>query len=222
MSEEIDRKKPIPFPISIDEIETLAQFYPSPYSILFRISYLYGSRIGEALGVRADDFKIETDNYGREVLTVRLMTEKNKKTPMRVLPAIISGEKLTNFQKEEAVITKKVLEELPGEGERLVFPGISRQLAHYYFSKQAINIRALLLAEKKIIELEAFKLHPHYLRHCRLTHLVEEYAYDHIKLMQFAGWTDVRPASVYLQLDWHNLADAMKPTNWLDGYGGSV
>lgn len=214
---ELDTRKPIPFPIAINEIEPLAQLYPEPYDMLFRVCYLYGARIGEALTLRYSDLKLTRDNYGRDILTAHILTEKNKRTPFRVLPAIAGGVNLTPFQKEEAKITAKLLAALPDAREGLVFPGITRQLAHYYFNKQAIAIRAFLMSERRIIDLEEFRIYPHYLRHCRLTHLVEEYGYDHIKLMQYAGWTDVRPASIYLQLDWHNLAEAMKPINWLEG-----
>lgn len=51
--------------------------------------------------------------------------------------------------------------------------------------------------------------HPHFLRHIRLTHLVQLYNYDHILLMKFAGWSNPRPADRYLELGWEDLARTM-------------
>lgn len=217
LGELLNAKKPVPFPIAIDEVATLAGGYPQPYATLFRVCYLYGARVGEALHLCGKDFNLTKDSYGRPALVAHILTEKNRKTPLRVIPALAGAkDSLTPFQQVEVGITKDVLAYLEGvKNEDMLFPSITRQLAHYYFSKQAVDVRALIPAEKKIIDLPGFKLHPHYLRHVRLTHLVEEYGYSHVALMQYAGWTDIRPAAVYLQLDWRHLAEQMKPGNWL-------
>lgn len=213
-----EAKKPIPFPIDIDTVAQLAKQYPAPYDNLFRICYLYGLRINEALALSPKDFTRSTDNYGRPALIAQVMTEKNRQTPLRVVPAVMAAsDKATPFQQIETQITKAIdnyIASLPRDA--LLFPGITRQKAFYYFNKYSIDVRALVVKERKIIELPGFKLHPHYLRHVRLTHLVEEYNYSTIALMQYAGWTDPRPASVYLQLDWRHLSDAMKPQSWLE------
>lgn len=53
-------------------------------------------------------------------------------------------------------------------------------------------------------------LFPHFLRHLRLTHLVTEYSFGAPELTQFTGWTDFRPATHYVHLDWKNIAKKIR------------
>lgn len=52
-------------------------------------------------------------------------------------------------------------------------------------------------------------IHPHMLRHARLTHLVTEYGFTDQELKLFVAWTDSRPADIYVHLNWQHLADRM-------------
>ena len=203
--------KPVPFPVPVDEIVPLSEHYDPPYDILFLTCYLYGARIGEALQLNKNDLVTSHDS-GRDMLVATLVTEKNKHTPLRVLPAILSGNDLNPFQEEEAKITEKLQEYNSAlETKAELFPGITRQLAYNNFARQEIEVKAIAThPERKIVELENFKLHPHYLRHVRLTHLVTEYDYSIARLMRYAGWSDPRPAAVYLQLNWRSLAKGME------------
>jgi len=56
---------------------------------------------------------------------------------------------------------------------------------------------------------ESLGFNPHYLRHVRLTHLVQLYNYDHILLMKFAGWSNTKQADRYLELSWKDLVGGM-------------
>lgn len=46
---------------------------------------------------------------------------------------------------------------------------------------------------------------PHWLRHTRITHLVQEYGFTDQQLVAWTGWKDSRPASTYTHLNWKNL-----------------
>jgi integrase len=204
------RKKPIPFPVTIDEILPLSSYYPEPYQTLFLATYIYGARIGETIALNKRDLQRTQDDDGRAVLVASILTEKNRINPLRRIPAILGGDNLTPFQTEEAKITEHVHAYSEYAKDKL-FPNVTRQTAFNHFSEQSINVTALVTQpEPEIVELNDFKLHPHYLRHVRLTHLREEYNYDTADLMLYAGWTDTRPAAVYIQLDWRHLAAQMK------------
>jgi len=203
------RKKPIPFPVPIDEIKPLSEYYPEPYDTLFLTCYLYGCRIGEALNLDKNHLKINNDSYGRKVLVATILTEKNRINPLRRIPAILAGETLNPFQQEETKIAEHIHEHQE-TSEKKLFPNITRQKAYNHFSEQKIEVMALQTEPNtKMIRIPQFKINPHFLRHCRLTHLREQYHYDSGDLMQYAGWTDTRPAAIYIQLDYKHLADAM-------------
>lgn len=53
-------------------------------------------------------------------------------------------------------------------------------------------------------------LKPHWLRHLRLTHLTIDYGLTDQDLKQYTGWSDSRPANVYVHLNWANLANKMR------------
>lgn len=57
------------------------------------------------------------------------------------------------------------------------------------------------------------ELFPHFLRHLRITHLVTIYGFNPLDLVQFTGWADPRPTTVYAHLDWQSLAKKMRGTD---------
>ncbi len=50
---------------------------------------------------------------------------------------------------------------------------------------------------------------PHFIRSCRLTHLVRYHNFSDQKLKAFAGWTDSRPAKHYIKIRWEDLVNSM-------------
>lgn len=205
-----EKVKPVVWPIPIDEIQALSKTYPAPYRQLFIACYLYGCRIGEALQLQRESLRLGKDSRGRDVLVADLLTEKNKVQPTRSIPAILDGPNLTPFQQVEAQLTQE-LDEYRHSVEKDLFPGVSRFQAYTHFSKQKISVKALVTSPvRRFVEIHNFRVHPHYLRHCRLSHLREQYKYDSGDLVQYAGWTDPRPATTYIKLDYRHLADAME------------
>lgn len=49
---------------------------------------------------------------------------------------------------------------------------------------------------------------PHFIRHVRVTHLVTHFGYGEQHLRMFAGWSDSRQSSRYVELRWQDLVKA--------------
>ena len=147
---------------------------------LFALLYGTAARVGEFLQIRARDIEIQ-EIGNSEFLVVSLITEKNRRKPIRRVP--ISIEK-------ENWITEPILEYVDGlEPDYPLFQ---------------LSTRRIQQLSKKY-----FQVHPHFLRHSRLTHLVQIYNFNDRELVQIAGWTDSKPAQVYVHLRWSDLAMKM-------------
>lgn len=74
------------------------------------------------------------------------------------------------------------------------------------FSSRISFVTDVMDLKTKRMEQKEVRLHPHLLRHFRLSHLVTLYNYNPFQLQEFAGWSDTRQASVYVSLSSANLA----------------
>jgi integrase len=135
---------------------------------------------GDAVyGIRPKDISYIKE-AGMDTLLIKIRNLKNKKKTIKRIPI--------NPEKESMLISlflpyvKSMPEDHP------VFP----------FS----NNYAWMLLRK-------YGYNPHYLRHIRLTHLVQIYGYTDQELKEFAGWTDSRPATNYIKLNWSDLRRKM-------------
>lgn len=198
---ELDVKKPVPEALAMQEILELGESYKNPGDkALFYFCYLTGARISEALDVTGRDIKDHGD-----YLSVKLLTRKNRRVPFRDVP-------IPTKQKEKAMVSY-IHSYVGGDMDAKLFPGLTRNNAWFRLSRRSVTIRAVKLgAGRKIIDNYRKKINPHYLRHCRLTHLVQHYGYNEIQLMRFAGWTNTSPAIVYVHLNWMDLARVMSQT----------
>lgn len=196
----IESKKPIPEALHTKELVPLANKYNDPHDrALLLFLYLTGCRISEALNARTKDIeKIDHPELG-EVYTVKLVTLKNRRNKFRIIP-ILSR----NYEGPMIDYVNKFVN-TRGADQKIF--SVSRTAAWNRLSREQLSMRAIHKME--ILEKFTFSVRPHYMRHCRLTHLVQNYGYDSIKLMRFAGWTTPAPAQVYLQLNWLDLAKPM-------------
>ena len=139
---------------------------------LFVVLYLTATRLNEVCKkLRKKDIEFETIN-GKEVVIFRLTNLKNRTTKLK-------SNAIPLRQESELVKILKEYIELLGP-EDLLFDFGSRR------------------AEQLIAE--EIDWNCHWIRHCRLSHLVIYYQFDGILLMKFAGWSDLRMADRYLQL----------------------
>lgn len=201
-------KKPIPEAARMDELPVIGEKYQEPRDrALFFFCYLTGARISEALAVKPGDLTIVKSQEVGDYMTVRLLTRKNRRIPLRDVPVPM---KFREGEMLKYIYSYIEVEEL-GKGDR-VFPNLQRTNAWNRLTKNSINVRAIDTNKghgNAIIESHTQRINPHYLRHCRLTHLVQHYGFNDIQLMRFAGWSNTKPATVYVHLNWMDLARVM-------------
>jgi integrase len=196
-------KKPVAYTISIEEILQLGKQINDPeLKTLYYLLYLSGARVSEALNMKVKDIQFSYNNDIR-LAVFSILTEKNKQHPIREVPVIIKGYEKEMMETIELYISNKLM------GEKIF--NISRNNA---WNKMARILTTIVRANDKknnrIIESFEKRINPHYLRHCRLTHLRREYGFDAINLMQYAGWSSVQPAQTYLHLGYKDLIKKMK------------
>lgn len=209
--EDFSARKPVPEVVTRDTIYSLGQMIQERPLIkaLFYFTYLTGARITEALMVSRSDIQSETLK-GQPIITIKLRTLKKKRgTKFRVVPVWISKENNPTECKMWNVIKPYVTRTQTGH----IFilggsPGRVRRRIGYYFGRD-IKLTTKAVYKMKFLDSYEFSLYPHYLRHCRLTHMAQIYGFDEMKLMQFAGWSSTKPAAIYVHYNWIDLAKWM-------------
>lgn len=195
-------KKPIPEVMSEEEVYTFGKRYGQPYRCLFYLVYLTGARITEALELRNKDIS-KLKEGDKDILKVRLNTRKNRRNKWRDIPIPWSA-----IQQEVVLY----IDALHREPEDYIFRDLyalrrGRSDVWEHFNREIIVVRAVQGTE--YIENYELRMRPHYLRHCRATHLVNTYGMDSLYLMYFMGWTTPAPARVYASMDWRSLLNRM-------------
>lgn len=175
--------------VEIIDIETLhnkiSQMHMLRDKAFISTLYLTGARISEIVWkLRKEQLKVLKDvNTGKIILIFKqvVILKRRKKNVYKNIPVI--GEK-----------------ELP----------LINYLLEYskYFNDQDRLFQIGRMQGWRIVYkcLGAF---PHYLRHLRATHLVTEYGFHGEELQHYLGWSDTRPASIYIHLNWMDLAKKM-------------
>jgi site-specific recombinase XerD len=168
------------------------EFYGRRDRTLFSLLYLTGARIGEVVKrLRKKDFetiKLKSSQF----LVVDIFTEKNRKHPTRRVPI--------NIEREKDLV-KYVLEYLELLKDEDVLFSFTIQRAWQIVSK-------ILIKYKKVSK-NKFLNANHFLRHCRLTHLVVNYDFSDQDLVKYCGWTNSLPSTTYAHLRYKDLARKM-------------
>lgn len=202
----IRRKKPIPMPISprdlfkkVHELNNINFINRWDLTSLACFLYLTGARVSEALDLKRSNLEIKDS-----MIIVNIKTLKSRIYPLRILPlGPIKSDK--PYYK----IFHKFLTSNNYEEDDFIFPFQSRFIINKYF--RMIKIEKLLQLDpnkKKWIE-QDLRLHPHYLRHCRLSHMATIFNFNELELMRFAGWTSIKPAVFYVKLTYKDLLKKM-------------
>jgi site-specific recombinase XerD len=193
----------------------------------YALLYLTGARVSEITQLRKSDFAYVKDNSGREVLTVKLPTLKNQREKYRILP-LVKVEPYT----EMIEVIEKYLEHLNPyhhifkSRHRMTMSRKLKKIKSFttiaFFPKGVQSPKNIAIIEEykddKTRKLITRKWYAHFLRHCRLTHLVKYHNYDGTKLMFWAGWSDPRLSRIYVHLDWKSLADLIKTGQVSENY----
>jgi len=167
---------------------TLNKPSEEPYTTFVKGLYYTGTRESELTRVTSED--VYWDREQPIFLNVKVHTLKNKRSKVRVIPI----NKEIEPQAIELFLNAKSgkLPEEPLFWDRVV--------------KEETFLRNL---RRKVNELYD-GVAPHFFRHCRLTHCITRFNYSDYELMQYAGWTDVRPGSFYVHLRVQNLQAKMR------------
>lgn len=192
MEDVFKRNKIIEIVKSIPSLTKPKYPYKTRDRSLFCLLYLTGSRIGEVVRrVKKKDFEI-IKLKGRQFLVVDLYTEKNRKHPTRRIPI--------NMEKEKDLV-KFVLEYLEFLNDE--------DILFHFTIQRAWQIVSKILIKYKKTSRNKFLNANHFLRHCRITHLVINYDFNDQDLVKYCGWTNSIPATVYSHLRYKDLARKM-------------
>lgn len=148
--------------------------------------YYTGARAGELVQIRKKDVWEEDD-----FIKVLLFTEKNKHQSTRIIPIYKALEPSGAALFLELTKNK--------EDNELLFQ-----------STPGIQLSSFLRVMRRDVNREYGGVAPHFFRHCRLTHMVTRFGFDSHQLVQYAGWTDERPAKYYVHLRVKDLEEKMR------------
>lgn len=167
------------------------EFYIMRDSALFCLLYLTGGRVGEVLRLKKRDFEIIRVG-GIKFLIVEMYTEKHRKHPMRNVPI--------NMEKEMELLRPifLYLDKLRNKDKLFAFT-----------IQRAWQIIGGIICNYKKRYKNKFMNANHFLRHCRLTHLVTMHDFTDQDLVRFVGWTNSVPATTYTHLRFKDLAKKM-------------
>lgn len=181
---EMKKKAVIP---NIRSIETAAEGILNIRNrALLILSYFTAGRVNEIVG-HADMLRSnigEEKINNRPILVIKMPNEKNKNVHEKALPIPI---------------------DLP-ENKKMI-----KMLDIYLKTKEPQEALFEFGSTRAWQILIKHGFSPHSLRFIRGTHLVTMYSYSEQELIQYMGWSDGRPAKVYIQLRMHDLVNKMKP-----------
>jgi integrase len=209
-------KKPIPLPIPKTDIYALVENQDDEIKSLVYCLYLTGARASELIQIETKDFDEQTDTSGNQQITVKVNTRKKKRGfPYRIIP-LRSTSQVELKMLHHLLKHKTTYERL---GYNRLFP-YRRETIWRKLSSLTFTTSWLVFTPKLAVkENQTQHLYPHFLRHCRATHLVTDYAFNPYVLKDLMGWSSTKPANVYVNLDWRDasrLLLSLKPAAKLD------
>lgn len=189
-------KKAIPQAVSFQEIEAASKHYPdSRDRFLFDWLYLTGQRVSEALVVTRSAVKVE-DMLGKKFMVVDSITLKNKQQPRRTIPVPMFG-----FEKEMCEKVWASIENLRPETKLCYF---SRYQAFHHLAHVSIPCQFIRSQTRERFD-GLLQVNPHFLRHCRATHMEHNHGFDSVRLMQFFGWASGAMPNTYITTNARDL-----------------
>jgi integrase len=200
-------KKPIAETMSQEEIFNLSKTASeSQDRALICFIYLSGGRINECLQVQVRDIRIKSIKLksGRWVkgIAINLLTLKRRKgIPRRTILVNPMGLDREMFREVSDLMRSR-----PSSDSMLFNYGDvksqrARYNAYWHIKRIKYQVRGIYPPDGRMDIIPDFGLHPHYLRHCRTTHLVEEYGYNDHELMLYFGWASTSMAPRYTNIN---------------------
>jgi hypothetical protein len=156
--------------------------------MLTLLTYLTAGRICEVLDLFPAKFgdrkAIDASGKVHKILLIRMMNEKNRKQKTKDIPLDYD-----KFPKEIHLIKNYISQFQPFQN---IFQNI-------YKARQMSSNSAYTLIKS------ATGFNPHWLRHIRISNRFSEEGHNEQKLKILAGWTDTRPASIYVKANWRDI-----------------
>ena len=143
------------------------------YKALFSLMYLTAGRKSEILAIKRENIEIGIKK-DRKCFIVRMPNRKHKKRKY-----------------------KEIVIPMDNNIERSYIMNVINYADHFYEEESLFELTGPPVNK---MCLKCFKFNPHLIRAIRLTHLVTAYGFNEQMLVQFAGWTDSRPAKEYMML----------------------
>ena len=209
--------KPLLNPLTIKQVLNDWKFFKEKQgrkvANLYAFLYLTGARISEVNQVRRSDIQLLPT---KQIMLVEMITLKNRKDKLRtlIIPTV----------QPYTPMVKELWEWLQlFEPYDRIFP-YTRSYLRTWLQPRRIGgpKRGYKQLEAPLIKTTAWfwnenkkkyyqrPYYPHFLRHCRLTHLVKHHHFGSERLKYWAGWSDVRLAEIYVRLDWTALEKQIK------------
>lgn len=159
---------------------------------LYFFLYLTGARISEALKLKYGDINIKSVDKHRYA-EVRLITLKNRQKGLRfiLIPLYIPLEAQMYAYFAE-IYDHRINTVFKDVGTR---NNVWFKLKNITYDTEVLDLKTKQRAEQEV------RLHPHLLRHFRLSHLVTLYSYNAFELQDFAGWSNLNMASIYVSMN---------------------
>ena len=215
--------KPLLNPLTINQIlqdwKAFKELQGRRVANFYAFLYLTGARISEVNQVRRSDIQLLT---AKKIMLVEMPTLKNRrdKTRTLVIPLI----------QPYTPMVKDLWEWLQlFEPYDIIFPYSRQHLRRWLITRKVggpkrgwKTLKAPLIKttawfwgkRKKMFYQRPY--YPHFLRHCRLTHLVKHHHFGSERLKYWAGWSDVRLAEIYVRLDWTALEKQIKTFDFFE------
>ena len=181
---------------------------------LFATLYLTGGRVSEVLALTRADYTSKPQPDGSLRGDFTLITEKRGDALPRTVP--VTSNDATDrefFRMAVAWINTKTMSE--------PLFRYSQTRASHVVNEAKLRVTASIPASQTTRALEQgwefdknsktwrhseWSIHPHYLRHCRLTHLVKHKNFKDSELRAYTGWKSNTMAQVYVDMDADALA----------------
>lgn len=184
------RVKPYLEVISQEKLYDMAVTLDRKDTAIIFCLYLTGCRISEALMLSSLNF-YDYDKDGDLRYAVKMPTLKNRKDKNRDIPIIVRTDverKMLNF----------LLDYIDDHGEQPKLWEDSRGAIYHRIEKLEFRVNATHPKTGEYFQ-KTQGLFPHYLRHCRVTHLYNRDKLDGEDQRVYFGWSDSRPASTYVK-----------------------
>jgi integrase len=161
--------------------------YPQRRAFIF-LTYLTSARRNEIAALRREDivYKDYTAMNGKtfKIMVLNMINEKNPNVPMKLIPIIKGLDPIEDKMIEEV---ESYIKENTSDLEPSLFDNTYSSKYNQFLEQ--VTLVARYREPRWAIEWSLtlkFHLYPHYLRHCRLTHL----GYiDYLQLCRIAGWS---------------------------------